>query len=207
MGGWEKSELEASSSKHPPGAIQQAAGWAERSPFLLCSPGLPLPVKRELAGASGPLTHFSFTVCGERGEGPLPHILAQYSSEQPGTVASRSPWYTEASEAPRQSHMSKATRLATPPVCWPHDPSAGSTPQHAGPGQALHNPRCSPPGPGAGEPVSHRGGAGEGGPAAAGAAAGVRRRRALQPGPRGPCGPGSAVPLQVLAGRPVHCFR
>uniref|UniRef100_A0A9L0T1S8 Chromogranin-A n=1 Tax=Equus caballus TaxID=9796 RepID=A0A9L0T1S8_HORSE len=63
-------------------------------------------------------------------------------------------------------------------------------------------------GPGAGEPVGHRGGAGEGGPPAAGAAAGLRRHPATPArAPRHPVVLALLSPLQVLARRPGHCFR
>lgn len=102
--------------------------------------------------------------------------------------------------------MSKATQLASGTAC-----GADGTLYHFGTsslGQSLYDPQFSLLGPGAGEPVSHRGRAGEGGPPAAGAAAGVRRRLATPPGaPRQPVVLAPLSPLQGLAGRPAHCFR
>lgn len=126
-------------------------------------------------------------------------VRAQYSSEQPSRTASLSP-YAEAPEAQR----GEATCLR------PHSESgrilygAGAGPL----GQSLHDPRCSLLGPGAGEPVGHRGRAGEGGSPAAGPAAGLRRRPAPPArAPRCPAVLALLSPVQVLASRPGRCFQ
>lgn len=69
--GWKESEPEAAPSKHPPGAIREAAGWVEGSPFLLLHPRAPSACEGgswqalrgpSLIGVRAPLSPHSCTV-------------------------------------------------------------------------------------------------------------------------------------------------
>lgn len=126
-------------------------------------------------------------------------VRAQYSSEQPSGAASLSP-YAEAPEA--QKGEATCLRPHSESGCLLH--GAGTGPL----GRSPHDPQCSLLGPGAGEPVGHRGRAGEGGPPAAGPAAGLRRRPAPPArAPRCPVALALLSPVQVLASRPGRCFQ